>query len=48
MANEIISIRQLTSADSLEELTDLLHAAYKRLGDMGLNYTAVDQPVEET
>lgn len=29
--------------DSIEELTTLLHDAYAYLGDMGLNYTAVDQ-----
>jgi GNAT superfamily N-acetyltransferase len=34
--------------DSLAELTSLLHAAYARLGAMGLNYTAVDQSPETT
>ncbi|MGN6527031.1 MAG: GNAT family N-acetyltransferase [Burkholderiaceae bacterium] len=34
--------------DSLVELTALLHRAYARLGAMGLNYTAVDQPPEKT
>lgn len=41
-------IRLWEEADSLEELTGLLHRAYARLGAMGLNYTAVDQPVEVT
>lgn len=43
-----IVIRPLTPADSLEELTALLHRAYKRLADLGFNYTAVDQSVETT
>lgn len=38
-----IHIRQLTATDSIEELTRLIHAAYARLGNMGLNFTAVDQ-----
>lgn len=37
------TIRPLKSTDSLSELTALLHRAYARLGQMGLNYTAVDQ-----
>ncbi len=41
-------IRPLTDADSLGELTQLLHRAYARLGAMGLNYTAVDQTVDVT
>ncbi len=44
----MLSIRQLTPADSLEELTHLLHRAYAQLGAMGLNYTAVNQPTETT
>jgi GNAT superfamily N-acetyltransferase len=35
-------------SDSVEELTDLLHKAYKRLADMGLNFVATDQNVEYT
>jgi GNAT superfamily N-acetyltransferase len=42
------AIRDLATADSLAGLTDLLHAAYGPLGARGLNYTAVDQPVETT
>jgi GNAT superfamily N-acetyltransferase len=41
-------IRTLQTSDSLLELTDLLHAAYARLGAMGLNYTSVDQSPEVT
>ena len=41
-------IRELSPEDSLESLTALLHSAYAALGAMGLNYTAVDQPVEVT
>lgn len=36
-------IRSLAETDSVTNLTKLLHDAYRRLGDMGLNYTAVDQ-----
>jgi GNAT superfamily N-acetyltransferase len=43
-----ITIRTIESGDSLEDLTRLLHDAYAPLGAMGLNYTAVDQPVEVT
>ena len=43
-----VTIRKLEPTDSLEELTELLHAAYAELGRMGLNYLAVDQPVETT
>jgi GNAT superfamily N-acetyltransferase len=42
------SIRPLSATDSLTELTELLHRAYARLADMGLNYTAVDQSPEVT
>jgi hypothetical protein len=41
-------IRDLQSGDSLDELTLMIHAAYKRLGDLGLNYTAVDQDASVT
>ncbi|RQO60410.1 GNAT family N-acetyltransferase [Paucibacter sp. KBW04] len=36
-------IRLVNAEDSIEDLTQLLHRAYARLGAMGLNYTAVDQ-----
>ena len=48
MSLEGITIRRITASDSLAELTELLHRAYARLGRMGLNYTAVDQSVEDT
>ncbi len=34
--------------DSFEDLTRLLNTAYRRLGDMGLNYVAVNQGVDTT
>ena len=39
----MLNVRQFEESDSIEELTSLLHRAYARLGQMGLNYTAVDQ-----
>ena len=47
MAEEII-IRLLNPQDDLEELTELLHRAYKRLADMGLRYVATYQDVTVT
>jgi GNAT superfamily N-acetyltransferase len=44
----MLNIRPLTDTDSLEQLTQLLHRSYERLGAMGLNYTAVDQSVDTT
>lgn len=41
-------IRLLTPSDSIEDLTAMIHRAFARLGAMGLNYTAVDQPPEVT
>lgn len=43
-----LCIRPIAESDSLEELTRLLHAAYKRLGDMGLRFVATYQTVEQT
>jgi GNAT superfamily N-acetyltransferase len=43
-----VLIRDLRPGDSLDELTVMIHAAYKRLGDLGLNYTAVDQDASVT
>lgn len=37
-----LSFRLFTDADA-QQLTDLLHQAYAPLGQLGLNYTAVDQ-----
>jgi GNAT superfamily N-acetyltransferase len=45
---QAISIRPLGAGDSIEELTALLHRAYAALGEMGLNYTAIDQTPEVT
>ena len=41
-------IRILSSSDSIEALTSLLHRAYAHLGSLGLNYTATDQSSAET
>jgi hypothetical protein len=41
-------IRPLQPIDSITVLTELLHAAYAKLGVMGFNYTAVDQSEEIT
>ncbi len=43
-----LSIRELRSDEPIAPLTALLHAAYARLGSMGLNYTAVAQGDEVT
>lgn len=43
-----IEIRKLNENDSVEDLTDLLHRAYKPLADMGLKYVATYQSVENT
>lgn len=43
-----MKLRLLEPTDSLVELTEMLHRAYAILGGMGLNYTAVDQPVSVT
>ncbi len=45
---ETILIRPISPEDSLEELTGLLHRAYKQLADMGLRYLATHQTVEQT
>lgn len=41
-------IRRFREGDSVEELTALLHRAYRRLGEAGWNYTAVDQRPDRT
>ena len=43
-----LDIRPLIAADSLDELTALLHAAYATLAQQGWNFTAADQSVEVT
>ncbi|WP_137936967.1 GNAT family N-acetyltransferase [Chitinivorax sp. B] len=40
--------RPLAMIDSMAELTDMLHRAFKRLGSMGLNCTCVDQTLQTT
>jgi GNAT superfamily N-acetyltransferase len=42
------SIRLLDRTDSIEELTSLLHRAYKQLADMGFRYVATYQSPEVT
>lgn len=42
------TIRELQPSDSIEELTLLLHRAYKQLADMGLRFLATHQDVETT
>lgn len=44
----MITIRPLSGADSLTELTALLHAAYASLAAQGWNFTAVDQSEDVT
>ena len=44
----MLTVRSFSVADSLIDLTHLLHRAYARLGRMGLNFTAVDQTPEVT
>lgn len=46
--NAAVYIRPLREDDSLEELTELLHRAYRVLADMGLQYLATRQDVETT
>jgi GNAT superfamily N-acetyltransferase len=43
-----VTVRRLAAHDSLVELTALLHDAFSRLKDMGLNCTCVDQSVDTT
>jgi GNAT superfamily N-acetyltransferase len=43
-----VVIRPIEPSDSVEELTKLLHRAYAPLGELGLNYTAVDQTAATT
>ena len=44
----MLSIRLFEPSDSTAALTSLLHRAYASLGNMGFNYTAVDQTPEVT
>jgi GNAT superfamily N-acetyltransferase len=47
-ASDVISLRRFRDSDSLCELTAILHLAFGRLGQMGLNCTGTDQTVEVT
>ena len=47
MSDNLI-IRPLAGTDSIEEITELLHRAYKQLADMGLRYMATHQDSEVT
>jgi GNAT superfamily N-acetyltransferase len=48
MDSDHILIRPLREDDSVEELTELLHRAYKVLADMGLKFLATHQTVDIT
>lgn len=48
ISKDEIVIRPLHSSDSMEELTELLHRAYKELADAGLEYGAAKQDAERT
>lgn len=43
-----MEIRQLNTYDSLEDLTAMIHRAYRRLAEMGFRYWATHQSVEDT
>lgn len=43
-----VLIRKLQAGDSLAELTDLLHRAYRELAEAGMRFTATHQTVETT
>lgn len=45
---EKIEFKLLSSGDSIDELTELLHRSYKFLADLGLNYVAATQDREKT
>lgn len=44
----LLTFRPLAPDDSISELTELLHRAYKRLADMGLRFVATYQAEDET
>lgn len=48
MSTPAFTIRPLQPSDDLHALTALLHRAYAPLGAAGMNFTAVDQTVEQT
>lgn len=43
-----MEIRQLNKNDSLEELANLIHRAYRQLADLGFRYWGTHQTVEDT
>lgn len=43
-----VTFRLISRDDDISALTALLHKAYARLGNIGLNYTAVDQSDDVT
>jgi len=43
-----VSLRRLGELDSFDELTEMLHRAFSRLRQMGLNCTCIDQSVAVT
>ncbi|MDI9636815.1 GNAT family N-acetyltransferase [Kamptonema cortianum] len=45
---EVEYVRWESASHPVQEITRLVHSAYKRLGDMGLNFTAVDQDDDTT
>lgn len=48
MNGDVIEVRFLNDSDSIAELTDLLHRAYKPLADAGMRYWATHQTEEQT
>ena len=48
MSTAAFTIRPWQASDDLHALTALLHRAYAPLGAAGMNFTAVDQTVEQT
>lgn len=45
---KIIRFSEIESSETIKELTELLHLAYKRLADMGLKFVATYQTQEYT
>ena len=43
-----MTIRAISSTDSIAELTELLHRAYRQLAEMGLRFFATHQTEEQT
>lgn len=45
---DMLVIRPFESADSVEEITELLHLSYRKLADQGMIYNASHQPPSQT